>query len=59
MTLEIQHKIKVSSQVQRTWKKTNFTDRQKLLKSLSAQLLASKQKYAQLIVSEMHKPIGL
>lgn len=58
MTSEIQHKIKVSSQVQSTWKKTSFSDRRKLLKSLSAQLLASKQKYAELIVSEMHKPIA-
>src|SRR6218665_1461295 len=40
------------------WKKVPFTDRQKLLLRLAEVLEKNKEKYAEIITREMHKPIS-
>lgn len=58
MEKKIQNKLEKSQKTFLEWKKTSFSERQKLLSQLSKILMKRKQKFAEIITKEMNKPIS-
>lgn len=55
---ELQSKIEVADKVFRSWKKTDFEKRAKLMSKVAEELKANKDKYAKTMTQEMGKPIS-
>lgn len=58
MNIELQKQLELAAKAQEQWRKVSFQDRQKLLKTLSQNILDNVEEYSQLVTSEMHKPIA-
>lgn len=58
MNSSLQQQLENSASAFAEWKNTSFEDRQKHLKQLSKNLHHNKQEFAELITSEMNKPIA-